>query len=115
MENKKDEGILTGGTASIDAVDNTVFSDKALKKTRSYIKNAEGCNLNAYKDTKGIWTIRYGHTGKVDGKPIKLGMKITEEKAEELYRKDFEIYFLHLMRNKSFNFNLHKYNNLKYH
>ena len=35
-------------------------------------------------------TIGYGHTGLVDGKPIKLGMKITEEKAEELYRKDFE-------------------------
>lgn len=88
MKSKKDEGILTGGAASIDAVDNTVFSDKALKKTRSYIKNAEGCNLNAYKDTKGIWTIGYGHTGKVDGKEVTAGMKITQEKAEELYRED---------------------------
>ncbi len=92
--NKKDIGYVTGGAANIDnsntvkTVDNTVFSDKALKKTRSYIKNAEGCNLNAYKDTKGIWTIGYGHTGKVDGKEITAGMKITQEKAEELYRED---------------------------
>ena len=88
MTNKKEKGILTGGAASIDAVDNTIFSDNALKKTKSYIKNAEGCKLNAYKDTKGIYTIGYGHTGKVDGNEITAGMKITLEKAEELYRED---------------------------
>ncbi len=91
---KKEKGSVTGGAANIDnsntvkTIDNTVFSDNALKKTRSFIKKAEGCKLNAYKDTKGIWTIGYGHTGKVDGKEITAGMKITQEKAEELYRKD---------------------------
>ena len=92
MKNKKDEGILTGGAASIDAVDNTLFSDKALKKTRSFITKAEDFKADAYKDQAGKWTIGYGHTGKVDGKEITAGMKITPEKAEELYRKDFEIY-----------------------
>ena len=46
--------------------------------------------MKAYKDKAGVWTIGYGHTGKIDGKPITSGMVITKEKAEELYRKDFE-------------------------
>ena len=92
MKSKKSDGIITGGAASIDTVDNTVFSDKALKKTRSFITKAEDFKADAYKDQAGKWTIGYGHTGKVDGKEIVAGMKITQEKADELYRKDFEIY-----------------------
>ncbi len=95
---KKEKGYVTGGAANIDnsntvkTIDNTVFSDNALKKTRSFITKAEDFKADAYKDQAGKWTIGYGHTGKVDGKEITAGMKITQEKAEELYRKDFEIY-----------------------
>ncbi len=69
---------------------NAMFSDSDLERARSFIAKNEGCELNAYQDIANVWTIGYGHTGKVDGKPISAGMKITKEKAEELYRKDFE-------------------------
>lgn len=56
----------------------------------SIIKECEGLVLTAYKDPVGIWTIGYGHTGKVNGKAITKGLKITEKQAEELLLKDIE-------------------------
>lgn len=44
--------------------------------------------MTAYKCPAGVWTIGFGHTGTVDGKPITEGMTITAEKAEELLRGD---------------------------
>lgn len=52
------------------------------------VKSFEGCRLTAYKCPAGVWTIGYGHTGKVDGKAICEGMKITEAKATELLKQD---------------------------
>ena len=69
---------------------NAVFSDDEILKAKKFIHGSEGLRLNAYKDIAGVMTIGYGHTGKVNGKPITEGMRITKEKAEELYRKDFE-------------------------
>lgn len=54
------------------------------------IKEFEGLYLTAYKCPAGVWTIGFGTTGKVDGKAIGKGMKITKEKAEQLLRKDVE-------------------------
>jgi lysozyme len=45
----------------------------------------EGCYLNAYKDTVGVWTIGYGHTKKVHS-----GMTITQAQAEQLLQEDLE-------------------------
>lgn len=47
------------------------------------IKKFEGCRLAAYKDTVGVWTIGYGHTGGVTP-----GMKITQADADTFLRKD---------------------------
>ncbi|MCD7820862.1 MAG: glycoside hydrolase family protein [Clostridiales bacterium] len=52
------------------------------------IKKYEGCKLTAYKDSVGVWTIGYGHTGKVDGKSISKGMTITQSKANSLLESD---------------------------
>jgi len=57
----------------------------------SLIKNFEGLVLEAYPDpgTGGApWTIGYGHTGK----DVKPGLVITPDKAEELLRKDLQIF-----------------------
>lgn len=53
------------------------------------IKHFEGCYLEAYKDTVGVWTIGYGHTGLThrDG-TVKAGRRITQAEAEELLRYD---------------------------
>ncbi len=48
------------------------------------IKHFEGLRLEAYKDIAGIWTIGYGHTGP----DVSEGMRISEEEAEALLRKD---------------------------
>ena len=56
------------------------------------IKKYEGCELEAYLCPAKVWTIGYGHTGKVDGKKICKGMRITNRKACELLANDLEKY-----------------------
>ena len=51
------------------------------------LKGSEGLRLKAYQDRKGVWTIGYGHTGYVNGKPVGPGMIITEKEAEDLFRQ----------------------------
>lgn len=50
------------------------------------IKQFEGCKLTAYQDSVGVWTIGYGWTQSVDGKPIWAGMTIKQETAERLLK-----------------------------
>ncbi|WP_165464514.1 lysozyme [Enterobacter cloacae] len=50
------------------------------------IKEFEGCRLTAYQDSVGVWTIGYGWTQPVDGKPIRAGMTIKQETAERLLK-----------------------------
>ncbi|QJE94233.1 lysozyme [Luteolibacter luteus] len=57
------------------------------------IKHFEGCYLSAYRDSVGVWTIGYGHTGLVhrDG-TVKAGRTITQKEAEELLRHDLQVF-----------------------
>ena len=55
-------------------------------ETTELIKRNEGCVLTAYQDSVGVWTIGYGHTGP----DVRPGLKITQENAEQLLRKDLE-------------------------
>jgi GH24 family phage-related lysozyme (muramidase) len=54
------------------------------------IKEFEKCHLEAYICPAGRWTIGWGHTGKVNGKPICKGMKITQKKADSLLATDLK-------------------------
>ncbi len=56
------------------------------------VKHFEGKHLKGYLCPANVPTIGYGHTGLVDGKPIKIGMIITEEKADELLRQDMNTF-----------------------
>ena len=49
----------------------------------SLIKKFEGCKLEAYKCSAGVWTIGYGHTA-----GVKEGDVCTLEEAEKLLRGD---------------------------
>ena len=49
----------------------------------SLIKKFEGCKLEAYKCSAGVWTIGYGHTA-----GVKEGDVCTQEEAEKLLRGD---------------------------
>lgn len=52
-------------------------------KLKEKIKDFEGCKLTAYQDSKGVWTVGFGHT-----KGVKEGMKITMQQAELFLAQD---------------------------
>ena len=58
------------------------ISDKGI----ALIKQFEGCKLTAYQDSVGVWTIGYGWTQPVDGKPVKRGMTIDQQTADRLLK-----------------------------
>lgn len=60
------------------------MSDPVNQATLDLIKRNEGCKLDAYQDSVGVWTIGYGHTGP----DVAEGLVITQERAEELLRQD---------------------------
>lgn len=51
------------------------------------IKKFEGCRIEAYKCAAGVPTIGYGHTA-----GVKMGMKITQEQADQYLADDLEKY-----------------------
>lgn len=59
------------------------MSMKVSERGLELIKQFEGCVLTAYRDSIGVLTIGYGHTGMV-----REGMTISRERAEELLRED---------------------------
>ena len=56
------------------------------EKGIALIKQFEGCKLTASQDSVGVWTIGYGWTQPVDGKPIRAGMTSKQETAERLLK-----------------------------
>ncbi|QKN81365.1 lysozyme [Scandinavium goeteborgense] len=50
------------------------------------LKGFEGCELTAYQDSVGVWTIGYGWTQPVNGVPVGKGMTITQDIADNLLR-----------------------------
>ncbi len=59
---------------------NFKYSSVGLELTKQF----EGCELKAYQDQVGVWTIGYGHTGT----DVKKGLTITEEQASTLLAAD---------------------------
>lgn len=54
------------------------------KNGLALLKNFEGCELTAYQDSVDVWTIGYGWTQPVKGKPVSKGMTITQGTADSL-------------------------------
>ena len=63
------------------------YNMKTSQEGINLVKFYEGFRTKAYLDSVGIATIGYGHT-----KGVKLGMVITETKAEELLKQDLEYF-----------------------
>ena len=59
----------------------------ASKEGIELIKNFEGCELKAYQDSVGVWTIGYGHT-----KEVKEGDEINQEHAEFMLTEEMPEY-----------------------
>lgn len=62
------------------------MAKKISENCLNLVKEFEGCQLKAYKDEVGVWTIGYGITNsdqKITGITIKKGLAITKETAEK--------------------------------
>jgi len=62
-------------------------------KTIDLIQHFEGCYLEAYQDSVGVWTIGFGHTGlKHRDGSVHAGRNITQEEADALFRYDMDFF-----------------------
>ena len=57
----------------------------------SLIKKFEGCELEAYQDAVGVWTIGYGHT-----KNVIEGMTVSKEQADNMLLNELDEYCEHV-------------------
>lgn len=63
-------------------------TERAVEMAAELVRRYEGLRLEAYRDSTGRWTIGYGWTGPVDGRPLGPGVRISREKAEQLLRDE---------------------------
>jgi GH24 family phage-related lysozyme (muramidase) len=56
------------------------------------VKRCEGCELKAYQDSVGVWTIGYGHTSAAGDPQVFAGQTISEAQAEAILKKDLEMF-----------------------
>lgn len=57
------------------------------EKGEKLIKHFESCRLDAYQDSKGVWTIGWGNTSYENGAKVKKGDKLAQWRADELFRR----------------------------
>lgn len=60
---------------------------KLNKAGSDLIKSFEGLRLDAYRCSAGKPTVGFGSTFYEDGSPVKMGDKITKERADSLFEK----------------------------
>lgn len=60
------------------------------EEIKDFIKKEEGFSLKAYALGDGMITIGWGHAEKKNKSQFKVGQKITEEKAQELFDEDIK-------------------------
>ena len=69
---------------------NRIWKERSSMKTSDFgirfIQQFESCKLTAYRDIGGTLSIGWGHTGS----DVYEGMKITQQRADDLFRKDLE-------------------------
>src|SRR5215216_5405559 len=51
------------------------------------LKEYEGFRADAYRDTGGVWTVGFGTT-RLDGRPVRKGDHVTQQKAMECLKLD---------------------------
>lgn len=62
-----------------------------MQPSKNFIKlchGSESCRLKSYQDTAGIWTIGWGHTGKL----VNQGLEITQDDADALFISDCKVF-----------------------
>ena len=80
----------TGAEQKQDTLERTGLGANKMKISEegiSLIKHFEGCGLEAYQDSIGIWTIGFGTI-----KGVKEGDKINQDEAEHLLQEEMPEY-----------------------
>lgn len=80
---------------------------KTSSKGIALIKSFEGCRLQAYRDSVGVLTIGYGHTG-----DVKEGQVISQGFAEELLKADLTKFERNVTRYTPFEMNQNQFDAL---
>lgn len=80
---------------------------KTSSKGIALIKSFEGCRLQAYRDSVGVLTIGYGHTG-----DVKEGQVISQGFAEELLKEDLTRFERNVTRYTPFEMNQNQFDAL---
>ena len=108
-EQKKPQGLMRGLAGAADWMTGGIFDfDKrggglagmmggggggGSSFAKDMVKEHEGLRLDAYKDSKGFLTVGYGHLIDKDSPPdiqaLQEGSSITQERAEQLFEKDY--------------------------
>lgn len=57
------------------------------EKGEQLIKHFESCKLTAYKDIASVWTIGWGNTSYEDGRRVKEGDIISQNRADQLFKR----------------------------
>lgn len=78
----------------------------------AFIRQEEGECLKGYADSRDIPTIGIGHTGRVNGIPVSVGMHITREQSAELLRQDLAIVEQQINHRVTAALNQHQYDAL---
>ena len=76
------------------------------------IADFEGCNLKAYKDAVGKWTIGFGNTYYLDGRKVQEGDEITYDEAVELLKSTVNTYKNSVIRSINVKLNTNQINAL---
>lgn len=80
---------------------------KTSSKGIALIKSFEGCRLQAYRDSVGVLTIGYGHTG-----DVREGQVISQGFAEELLKADLTKFERNVTRYTPFEMNQNQFDAL---
>lgn len=65
------------------------MSKKTAEPGKTLIKQFEGFRATAYLCPANVWTVGYGTT-RISGKPVRSGMKVTTDEAENLLDEDLK-------------------------
>ena len=79
---------IGGGLPSqaIERVQGVIKDEPWMAPALEIIKEFEGLELEAYVDAVGVVTIGWGTTTYNDGRPVKLGERVTPQQADQLLR-----------------------------
>lgn len=74
-------------TQAIERVQEVISDEPWMNPALSIIKEFEGLELEAYVDAVGVVTIGWGTTHYNDGRPVKMGDRLTPQQADQLLRQ----------------------------